>query len=121
MYKTLLFALTLALSAACLQAQDQSQTATPSAGQAASSQTVEGCLQGSNGSFTLTDNTGATYQLSGDNPKLADHVGHQVQITGSTSAAGSPSAATPSSAGAASQTLTVEKVKMVSKTCKAAK
>lgn len=125
MYKTLLFALTLALSAACLQAQDQSQSAaTPSAGQTAASQTVEGCLQGSNGSFTLTDNSGTTYQLSGDNSKLADHVGHQVSITGSTSgaSAGSPtSTATPSSSGSGSQTLTVDKVKMVSKTCKAAK
>ena len=123
MYKTLLFALTLALSAACLQAQDQSQpAATPSAGQSASSQTVEGCLQGSNGSFTLTDNSGTTYQLSGDNSKLADHVGHEVSITGSTSgaSASSPtSTATPSASG--SQSLTVEKVKVVAKTCKTAK
>src|SRR5438046_1404718 len=46
---------------------------------------VEGCLQGSDGNFTLSDSSGTTYQLQGDTAKLSEHVGHEVQITGSTS------------------------------------
>jgi hypothetical protein len=52
---------------------------------------VEGCLQGSNGNFALSDKSGTTYQLSGDTSKLSKHVGHEVQITGSTSASSAAS------------------------------
>ena len=80
------------------------------AGQSAGShQTVEGCLNGSDGKYTLTDKQGTTYTLTGDTSKLAEHVGHEVKITGS---AGSASAA--SSGG---QTLEVASVKHVAKSC----
>jgi uncharacterized protein involved in copper resistance len=125
MHKTFLLALTLLASIGWIQAQDQTpQAAQPASGQSSAGQTVEGCLQGSNGTFTLTDASGTTYQLQGDTAKLTEHVGHEVQITGSNSGAASPSpssTATPSSSGANQQTLTVEKVKHVSKTCKSAK
>ena len=83
--------------------------------------TVEGCLSGSNGNFTLTDKNGTSYQLTGDTAKLSDHVGHEIKVTGSS---GSPTGA-ESSTGAASgaaggQTLQVTSVKHVSKTCKSA-
>jgi hypothetical protein len=128
----LMLAAILLLSAAWLQAQQYPQAgSSPSSSSptsssqsdssqsgSASSQTVEGCLQGSDGNFTLTDKSGMTYQLAGDTSKLTEHVGHEVQIKGSTSGA-SPAG---SSAGAAGeqQTLTVESVKHVSKTCKSA-
>ena len=131
MSKTLMLAAILLLSAAWIQAQeDHSKAASnPSAGSPtsasqdqgksdpSSSQTVEGCLQGSNGSFTLTDKSGTTWQLAGDTSKLTEHVGHEVQIKGSTGGA------SPTGAGAAAggqQTLTVESVKHVAKTCKSA-
>jgi hypothetical protein len=83
--------------------------------------TVEGCLSGSNGSFTLSDKNGTTYSLTGDTAKLSEHVGHEVKITGtSNSAASSPSSTgTPSATGSAGaqQTLQVSSVKHVSKTC----
>ena len=92
MVQKLMFALTLILATTWLMAQEPaSQGSSSQAGTAASSgsgQTaVEGCLQGSNGSFTLTDKAGTTYQLQGDTSKLAEHVGHEVQITGTTSSA----------------------------------
>src|SRR5215469_1898828 len=137
MVKTLLLGLTLLLSAAWVLAQDSSQSmpgSSGSSGQSKSSSSgstsVEGCLGGSSGSYTLTDKSGTTYQLSGDTSKLAEHVGHEVQITGSTS--GSAGSSTSSGAGtsagagaptsgaaAGGQMLTVEKVKHISKTCKA--
>src|SRR5215471_9317393 len=45
---------------------------------------VQGCLSGSNGSYTLTDKNGTTYELTGDTSKLSEHVGHEVKITGTT-------------------------------------
>ena len=93
-----------------------------------SANSIEGCLNGSAGNWTLTDQSGKTYQLAGDTSKLSDHVGHQVRITGtdnsssassSGSAGGSASSsATGAGASSASQpTFTVQKVKMISSSC----
>jgi hypothetical protein len=95
------------------------QNAAGSAGQ----KTVTGCLSGSNGSYTLTDKHGMTYQLTGDTAKLSDHVGHEVKITGNSNSAGSApggGAAAGASGGAgAEKTLEVSSVKHVAKTCQA--
>jgi len=80
---------------------------------------IEGCLAGAGGSFTLTDSSGKTYQLAGDTAKLGEHVGHTVRISGSEKGAGADGpAAGGSSAGA---TFTVQKVKMVSPNCSPSK
>ncbi len=124
MAKTFLLAISLLVSAAWLQAQSQyPQTGSSQTGASASGQTtVQGCLQGSGGNYTLTDKSGTTYQLQGDTSKLSPHVGHEVQITGSTTSAStatSPTTGTP--AGATQQpTLTVQNMTHISKTCKSA-
>ena len=93
-----------------------------------SANSIEGCLNGSAGNWTLTDQAGKTYQLSGDTSKLSDHVGHQVRIMGtdnsssatsSGSAGSSPnSSATGAGSSSGSQsTFTVQKVKMISSSC----
>jgi hypothetical protein len=146
MVQKLMLALTLLFATTWVLAQDSSSQTSPSTSSpssSSSSQTgmsssgssgqtsVEGCLQGSSGNYTLTDKSGTTYQLSGDTSKLAEHVGHEVQITGATSGsagaaagstAGSESGASTSAGGssAGGQMLTVEKVKHMSKTCKGA-
>ena len=101
-------------------AQDQTGAASSQAGQSASGQkTVEGCLSGSNGNFTLTDKNGMSYQLTGDTAKLSEHVGHEVKITGMPSAgAGATGGASASAGGGSSQSLEVSSVKHISKTCK---
>lgn len=99
-----------------------------------SSTSIEGCLSGSAGNFTLTDQSGKTYQLAGDTSKLSDHVGHQVRLMGSdnsSSASGSssPNSSSPSSGAGATgasssgtqSTFTVNKVKMISSTCSTSK
>ena|SRR5215472_13574409 len=93
-------------------APDASQTS-PAAADKGSSHSVEGCVGGSAGSYTLTDASGKTYQLAGDTSKLAEHVGHQVQVSG-TEEAGTAGAAAPAGG---QQTLTVKKVKMLSSSC----
>lgn len=97
-----------------------------------SSTSIEGCLSGSAGNWSLTDQSGKTWQLAGDTSKLSDHVGHQVRLMGSdnsSSASGSSSSSPSSSAGATGagassgtqSTFTVNKVKMISSTCSTSK
>lgn len=78
--------------------------------------TVEGCLSGSSGNFTLTDKNGMSYQLTGDTAKLSEHVGHEVKITGTSES----STGSASSTAGAGHTLEVTSVKHISKTCKSA-
>jgi hypothetical protein len=85
--------------------------------------TVEGCLSGSGGNFTLTDKNGMAYQLAGDTAKLSEHVGHEVKVTGTSgsSAAGASDSTEPGGAAGSAgtgQTLQVTSVKHVSKSCK---
>ena len=121
MMKTFLLAFSLLVSAAWVQAQTYPQTGSSEKGKTASGETtVQGCLQGSGGTYTLTDNAGTTYQLQGDTSKLSDHVGHEVRITGKTMAASggaNPTTGTATS-GAQQPTLTVQSVKHIAKTCK---
>jgi Protein of unknown function (DUF5818) len=98
-----------------------------------SSSSIEGCLAGSAGNWTLTDQSGKAWQLAGDTSKLSDHVGHQVRVTGSEAGGAASSSSSPSSsagagasAGAGSATgaqptFTVKKVKMISSSCPTSK
>ena len=80
----------------------------------AGSTSVQGCLSGSDGNYTLTDKDGNAYQLSGDTSKLTAHVGHEIKVTGST---GSNAGATAASGNGASKQLQVTSFKHVAKTC----
>jgi hypothetical protein len=79
--------------------------------------TLEGCLSGSDGNYMLTDKNGTTYQLAGDTAKLSDHVGHEIKVTGSTSASAMSPSGGGTDTGASKQTLQVKSFKHVSKTC----
>ena len=84
-----------------------------------SANSVEGCLSGSDGNYTLTDQTGASYKLTGDTAKLSEHIGHEVKITGTKSSASATGASdTMGQTGGAQQSIEVTSVKHVSKTCK---
>ena len=76
MYKTLILALALLVSAAWLQAQDTMSKS------GKSSETIEGCLTTYGSYYRLTDNDGFVYMLTGNAQKLKNHVNHQVQLTG---------------------------------------
>lgn len=79
---------------------------------------VEGCLSGSDGNYTLTADNGTTYQLTGDTAKLSEHVGHQVKIMGTTSPASASGSSGTMGKNNSSQTLQVSSIKHISKTCK---
>jgi hypothetical protein len=99
--------------------QDQSATQGQSSPSSGDMVTVKGCLSGSAGSYTLTDDSGKAWQLSGDTSKLSEHVGHTVQIKGtsSSSSSGSTGAAGGTSGASGGETLNVSSVKMVSTGC----
>jgi hypothetical protein len=108
MPKGLLLALTLLFSTIWLQAQaqyPQNQNRQPGSSQtgadSSSQTTVRGCLQSSDGNYLLTDKSGTTYQLQGETSKLSEHVGHEVQITGSNLSSSATSSSTRTSAGGA--------------------
>ncbi len=90
--------------------QTSSHASTSSTG---SHKTVEGCLSESNGKYMLKDKQGMTYELSGDTSKLAEHVGHEVKVTGSESA----ESGTATSSMSHEKMIEVTSVKHVSKSC----
>ena len=127
MAKTLMLALTLVVAAAWLQAQQYPQTGSSQSGSTTSEQarTIQGCLQGSNGNFMLTDDAGTNYQIQGDTAKLTEHVGHEVQITGTVSASSFASASGSPEKGSTSstsqqRTIQMQDMKHISATCKSA-
>jgi hypothetical protein len=84
--------------------------------------TVQGCLSSSGGNYVLTDKSGTSYQLTGDNAKLSEHVGHEIQISGTGGAPGATKGGnTGESMGqtnsSTQQSLQVSSVKHISKTC----
>lgn len=66
--------------------------------------TFQGCLMGSNGSYTLTDSAGVTYQLQGDDSELSGNVNKQVEVMGTPGATASASASRPGSANSSTGT-----------------
>jgi hypothetical protein len=97
------------------QMQGQTGQKTSKSAGAGSQTTVEGCLAGADGKYTLTDKEGKSYNLTGDTSKLAEHVGHEVKITGTESNSSAAGAGTGMGEG---MTLEVSSLKHISKTCK---
>ncbi len=122
MRHTILFLSVLLLGVSWAVAQDGASQ-TSQSGQTSSAggeMTVQGCLTGASGSFTLTDQNGTIYRLTGDTAKLSEHVGHEVKISGAASSASAPNSAEASGTADGSnsgQTLQVSSVKHISKTC----
>jgi hypothetical protein len=76
--KTIAFGVMLLLSAVWLRAQD--------AGKTSNLETIEGCLQMTEGQYNLIDDTGTIHHLVGGGSKLKQQVGHEVEIAGKTGA-----------------------------------
>ncbi|HLV87368.1 MAG TPA: DUF5818 domain-containing protein [Candidatus Sulfotelmatobacter sp.] len=128
--KQLLMLSVLLLGASWVVAQDStpsgqsgSTTSSQTGSQSGSGQmsggshTVEGCLSGSGGQYTLTDKHGTAYQLTGDTSKLAEHVGHEIRVTGTESSASATGGSSDMGAGG-QKTIEVSSMKHISKTCK---
>lgn len=93
------------------QPNDQQQKAPAAADHHA--QTLQGCITKAATGYTLTDNSGKTYQLEGDDSQLASGEGHWDRVTGTK---GSHAEGSTAAAGAPT-TFTVTKVRVVQTTC----
>jgi hypothetical protein len=84
MYKTLVLALLLLISAAWSQGQQGNPS--PEENKAPSTPpgltSIQGCLQYDNGQFSLLDFNGTMHRLAGSGKQLKGHVGHEVELTG---------------------------------------
>src|SRR5260221_4600728 len=65
-------------------------------------ESVQGCLSGADGDYTLMVQNGTSFKLTGDTAKLAEHIGHEIKVTGTLGSA-STSPNTYTSPGAAGQ------------------
>jgi hypothetical protein len=110
-----MFTLVLLISAVWLQAQDAGQTMGKS-----DLMTVQGCLQVSNGRYSLTESNGDVHQLTGAATKLSKHIGHEVEITGTprTRAASTTQQGTASTAHVV-PAIGVKTIKHIADTCTA--
>jgi hypothetical protein len=117
MKKIILLSCILLLSAVCTVAQNQSESGTSATG--TNKMTVEGCLSESNGNYMLATKSGTTYQLTGDTASLQAHVGHTIQVTGTSTSGESPMAGNHSMSKSADMqpTLSVASFKHVSGSC----
>jgi len=162
MRKAMLLSAAITLCAALALAQDtpsagassqagsttSSTTQTTTTDQNTSGNTIEGCLTGTSGNYMLTDATGVSYKVQGDDSQLGANVNKQVEVMGTVASTASASAsnnadapnsaakgdananagssAAGSSTGAtatatASKTLTASSVKMVADSCSTGK
>jgi len=86
---------------------------------AGTQKTVTGCLSQANGKYMLTDSKGMSYELMGDSAKLADHVGHEIKVTGTENApSGTASGSSMGDNAGSVPSLEVISFKHISKTCK---
>ena len=117
--KRLLLALALLSATALLAQQQDSQQGSTPTDRPLTPQTVQGCLQGGDHQFTLTDSTGTTYLLEGDSAKLKEHVGHEIEVSGTINkSAASTSTSPPKDS---PSTIQVVDVKHLSTSCKSSK
>jgi hypothetical protein len=91
--------------------------------------TVRGCLGGSEGNYTLTqDKSGTMFRLVGNDDLLKGHLGYEVLVTGQLSAgeaaastdeqgAGNTPANNSAASSTSDNTIQVSNITMVSKTC----
>ena len=84
-------------------------TQTPAAGSNTDPASVQGCLGGSDGAYTVVqDGTGQLFKISSSSVDLKAHLGHDVKLTGQKSSA------------AAGNSLAVTELAMISEHCAAA-
>ncbi|HUI84038.1 MAG TPA: hypothetical protein VL240_07440 [Candidatus Binatia bacterium] len=83
------------------------------------SSVVRGCLSGSAGNYTLTDQNGMQYSLVGDDAALGSHVGHEVEVTTRQSEASDSRSGADQSTTRTTNTLQISDVRDLSAGCNA--
>ncbi len=113
MRNTLMLVLVLLICAVCLPAQDK--------GKKSNLDSIEGCLQRTEGQYLLIDSTNTLHHLVGGAKLLSPHIGHEVEITGkpgSRTLDNTPQGA--ASSARVQATIEVKSVKHIADTCTSA-
>lgn len=92
MTKVVLLAAALLVCGALAVAQETAPTTGSTDTNTASANTIQGCLSGTSGAYMLTDASGATYQLQGDESQISANVNKEVEVTGTVGSKASASA-----------------------------
>jgi len=102
MRKAMLLSAVLTLCAGLALAQDTpsnatsgqngATTTTTTSDQSTSSNTIQGCLMGTTGNYMLTDASGVSYKVQGDESQLSSNVNKEVEVMGMVAATASASA-----------------------------
>jgi hypothetical protein len=79
---------------------------------------IRGCLSGSAGNFTLTDQNGMQYKVLGDDSALGAKVGHEVEITGTENQSTEASSQSGETMEHASNSVQASNVREVASRCK---
>jgi hypothetical protein len=65
--------------------------------------TIQGCLTGTSGNYTLTDAMGMSYRLQGDDSQLSQNVNKEVEVTGTVASEASASSGNTPESGTQNQ------------------
>jgi hypothetical protein len=91
-------------------------------------ETLQGCLMGSAGHYTLTDSSGVQFKLTGNTSRLSSHLEHQIEVKGKTADKDTTGSASTGSQGTGTamsggtpQVFHVSKVTKISDACSAHK
>ena len=124
--RRILLPLILLLGVTVLAAQQSPSSAAPDSprslaaqanSSAPNSTVIRGCLSGSTGNYTLTDQNGMQYQVNGDDATLRSMVGREVEITGLEGQSSAVSGQSDQEAGNATTTMQATQVRAVSSNC----
>jgi trimeric autotransporter adhesin len=85
-----------------------------------SSNIIRGCLSGSAGNYTVTDQNGTQYSIAGPDNQLAARVGHEIEITTHQDQSSESSSQGDQASAKSTNSVQVSDVRDVSSTCKTA-
>jgi len=117
---TLAWAQDMPANSAADKETEQSQQTTNSHTYQTSSGIIRGCLSGSAGNYTVTDQNGMQYTVNGPDNQLQASVGHEVEITTRQDQASATSTEGDKMTSSTTNSVQVSKIRDVATTCTAA-
>ena len=112
-----LLATTLAVAQDAPSASDSSSAQTQTKTHETSNSVIRGCLSGSDGNYTITDQNGMQYSINGPDNQLAARVGHEVEVSTHQDTSSEASSQGDQATAHSSNTVQVSDIRDVSSTC----
>jgi hypothetical protein len=117
-----LLATTLAVAQDTPSTSSEANEPTPNAQTSKTEQTsssvIRGCLSGSAGNYTITDQNGMQYTIAGPDNELQARVGHEIEVTTRQEQSSQSTSQGDQSTSGSSNSVQVSNVRDISSTCK---